>query len=167
MEKARLSYEFQINNFQGNREKLEEWFDTFGFQVARRNLAGEIDPNGPIITYNTNSGDNQYPGADLTDPAEYEDCAAHDLHPFRKNYPLQTVLAQLQPAGIPCFLYYFRWAEFRGREDYMVKNFYIHDGSAEEMQMFCSEDPVQSWKELQEIINEKLRKDANPSSRLE
>lgn len=155
MDIARLSCEFQINNFQGDWEKLSEWFETFGFQITRRNQTGEIDPSGPIITYNTSSGSNRYPGVDLTDPAEYEDCAAHDLHPFRKNYPLQTVLAQLQPAGIPCFLYYFRWAEFRGREDYIVKNFYIHDGMAEEMQMFCSEDPMQSWQELLEILNRK------------
>ena len=155
MNEVRLSYEFQINNFQGDQEKLAEWFDTFRFQITRRNLAGEIDPDGPVITYNTCSGSNQYPGADLTDPAEYEDCAAHELHPFQKNYPLQTILAQLQPAGIPCFLYYSRWAEFRGREDYIVKNFYIHDGTAEEMQIFCNEDPVKSWKELQAILTGK------------
>ena len=155
MNEARISYEFQINNFQGNWEKLVKWFDTFRFQITRRNLAGEIDPNGPVITYNTNSGTDQYPGADLTDPGEYEDCAAHELHPFNKNYPLQTVLAQLQPAGIPCFLYYSRWAEFRGRENYTVKNFYIHDGTAEEMQMFCYEDPIPSWKELLNLLNAK------------
>lgn len=155
MDKAILSYEFQINNFQGDREKLAEWFDTFGFEVTRRNHAGEIDPDGPIITYNTNSGDNHYPGADLTDPAEYEDCAAHDLHPFERNFPLQTILAQLQPAGTPCFLYYAGWMEFRGRENYTVKNFYIHDGRAEEMQMFCYEDPMESWKELLDILNAK------------
>ena len=155
MNEARISHEFQINNFQGDQEKLAEWFDTFRFQVTRRNLTGDIDPNGPVITYNTNSGSDQYPGADLTDPAEYEDCAAHDLHPFKKNVPLQNILAQLQPAGIPCFLYYSRWAEFRGRENYIAKNFYIYDGSAEEMQIFCNEDHVQSWKALPAILNGK------------
>lgn len=150
-----ISCEFQINNFQGDAAGLAGWFDTFGFQVTRRNLAGEIDPDGPIITYNTNSGDNLYPGTDLTDPAEYEDCAAHELHPFRRNSPLQSVLAQLQPPAVPCFLYYARWAEFRGREDYLVKNFYIHDGVAEEMQMFCGDDPAASWRELQEILRGK------------
>lgn len=139
MDTANIRFEFQINNFQGNQEKLSEWFDAFGFQITRRSLTGDIDPNGPIITYNTVSGDDQYPGLDLTDPAEYEDCAAHDLHPFRRNVPLQTILARLQPAGIPCFLHYSGWTEFRGRTAHQVKNFFIHDGAAEEMRMFCYE----------------------------
>ena len=155
MEIANISFEFQINNFRGDREKLSEWFDTFGFQITRRNPAGDIDPNGSVITYNTVSGNDQYPGVDLTDPAEYEDCAAHDLHPYRRNYPLQTILARLQPAGIPCFLYFSRWMEFRGREDYQVKNYYIHDGTAEEMQIFCNEDPFKTWREIQSILNGK------------
>ncbi|MBR4664634.1 MAG: hypothetical protein IKO93_12240 [Lentisphaeria bacterium] len=148
MDIARCSCEFQFNNFQGDQEKLSEWFSTFQFQVSRRNLTGEIDPNGPVITYNTKSGNDQYPGMNLTDPAEYADCAAHDLHPYKRNYPLQTILAQLQPAGISCFLYYSRWVEFRGREDRIVKIFHIHDGLAEEMQMFCNEDYIRSGKEL-------------------
>ena len=149
MDIAKFSCEFQINNFQGNWEKLSEWFNTFQFQVTRRNLTGEIDPNGPVITYNTKSGTDQYPGVDLTDPAEYADCAAHDLHPYKRNYPLQTILAQLQPAGISCFLYCSRWMKFLGRKDYIVKIFHIHDGLAEEMQMFCHEDSIRSGKELQ------------------
>ena len=148
MDIARFSCEFQINNFQGDQEKLAEWFDTFRFQVTRRNLAGDIDPNGPVITYNTKSGTDQYPGVDLTDPAEYADCAAHDLHPYRRNYPLQTILAKLQPAGISCFLYYSRWMKFRGHDDYIVKIFHIHDGLAEEMQIFCNEDSIRSGNEL-------------------
>ena len=92
---------------------------------------------------------------DLTDPAEYGDCAAHELHPFRQNVPLQTVLARLQPAGIPCFLYYARWTEFRGREEYAVKNFYIHDGTAEEMRIFCNEDPLETWNELRNLLRGK------------
>ena len=148
MDIARFSCEFQINNFQGDQEKLSEWFSTFQFQVSHRNLTGEIVPNGPVITYNTKSGNDQYPGMDLTEPAEYVDCAAHDLHPFKRNYPLQTILAQLQPTGIPCFLYFSKWMEFRGHEDYVVKNFYIHDGTAETMQIFCNEDSIRSGKEL-------------------
>ena len=155
MDSVRFSCEFQIDNFRGSREKLSEWFGTFRFQVTRRNLTGEIDPNGPVITYNTRSGTDQYPGVDLTDPAEYADCAAHDLHPFKRNCPLQTILAQLQPAGIPCFLYYSGWTEFRGRENHISKIFHIHDGLPEEMQIFCNEEPCGSWKERQKIPHEK------------